>query len=80
MEDSELKLKICDTAMYGSFLRPLISEGALTNSPQNLTIVKKGIYAWILDPAKIRSDPDWILCYITKYHLLPSYGSYLWIH
>ena len=72
MADSESKLKIYGTAMYGSFLvlvanilRPLISEGALTSSPNNLTIVKKGIYAWILDSTKTRSDPDWILCYCT---------------
>ena len=67
--------------MYGSFLvlvanilRPLIFEGALTSSPNNLTIVKKGIYDWILDSTKTRCDPDWILCYCTKesdnlYHL-----------
>jgi len=57
-----------------NILRPLISEGALTSSPNNLSIVKKGIYAWILDSTKTRSDPDWILCYCTKesdnlYHL-----------
>jgi hypothetical protein len=81
MADSESTLKLYGTAMYGSFsvlvgdiLRPLISEGALTSSPHNLTIVKKGNYAWIIDPTKTHSDPDWILCYCTKesddlYHL-----------
>jgi len=67
--------------MYGSFQvlvgdihRPLISEGALTSKPHNLSIVKSGDYAWIIDPAKTPSDPNWILCYCSKesdnlYHL-----------
>lgn len=30
--------------------RPLISEGALTNPPHNLTIYKEKNIAWIIDP------------------------------
>jgi hypothetical protein len=56
MADSTSKLTLYGTAMYGSMpvivgdiQRPLISEGALTGPPNNLTIVKSGETAWTLD-------------------------------
>ena len=81
MADSTSKLTLYGTAMYGSIpvivgdiQRPFISEGALTGQPNNLTILKTGSTAWILDPDKIPDDPNWILCHCTKesdnlYHL-----------
>ena len=81
MADSSSKLTLYGTAMYGSIpvivgdiQRPLISEGALTGPPNNLTILKTGTTAWILDPDKTPDDPNWILCHCTKesdnlYHL-----------
>ncbi len=60
--------------IIGDIQRPLISEGALTGPPNNLTILKIGTTAWILDPDKTADDPNWILCHCTKesdnlYHL-----------
>ena len=81
MADSTSQLTLYGTAMYGSIpvivgdiQRPLISEGALTGPPNNLTILKSGTTAWILDPDMTPDDPNWILCHCTKesdnlYHL-----------
>jgi hypothetical protein len=81
MADSKSNLQLYGTAMYGSIEvivgdipRPLISEGALTGPPHNLSIVKSNDIAWILDPDKTPDDPNWILCHCTKesdnlYHL-----------
>jgi hypothetical protein len=52
--------------ILGDIQRPLISEGALTGPPNNLTILNIGTTAWILDPDKTADDPDWILCHCTK--------------
>jgi len=77
MADSTSHLKLYGTAMYGSFEvlvgdihRPLISEGALTSKPHNLSIVKSGNYAWIIDPAKTPSgfcaiEQKRVIIYIT---------------
>jgi len=81
MADSTSQLTLYGTAMYGSIpvivgdiQRPLISEGALTGPTNNLTILKSGTTAWVLDPDKTPDDPNWILCHCTKesdnlYHL-----------
>ena len=73
MADSTSQLTLYGTAMYGSIpvivgdiQQPLISEGALTGPPNNLTILKTGTTAWILDPDKTPDDPNWILCHCTK--------------
>ena len=60
--------------IVGDIQRSLISEGALTGPPNNLTILKSGTTAWILDPDKTPEDSNWILCHCTKesdnlYHL-----------
>ena len=74
MADVKTKLTLYGTAMYGSIpvivgdiQRPLISEGALTGPPNNLTILKSGDTAWILDPDK---TPDDNLHETTSRHIL----------
>ena len=65
MTDSSSQLTLYGTAMYGlipvivgDIQRPLISDGALTGPPNNLTILKSGTTAWILDPDKTPDDPN----------------------
>jgi hypothetical protein len=82
--DSISKLTLYGTAMYGSIQvivgdiqRSLISEGVLTCPPNNLTTLKSGDTAWIIDPDKTPDDPNWILYHCTKesdnlYHLQDS--------
>ena len=57
MADQITKLQLYGKAKYGIFdvliadiQRPLISEGVITGPPYNLSVVKSGIFAWILVP------------------------------
>ena len=59
MADQTSKLTLYGSAKYGCFdvlvadiNRPLLSEGAITGPPYNLTVLKSRINAWILDPSK----------------------------
>ena len=69
--------------IVGDIQRPLISEGALTDPPNILTILTIGTTARILDPDKTADDPKWILCHCTKesdnlYHLQNITKLYTW--
>ena len=73
MADQTSKLTLYGSAKYGCFdvlvtdiNRPLLSEGAITGPPYNLTVLKSGVNAWILDPSKTSKDSNWILCHCTK--------------